>query len=498
MKYFLLVISVCFVGVVFSQKDFKSDADFAKYIQKHLAKSKKGKSEYAPFLKGKECRAELRILRRVIEEGQPQLYRYASRKEIDKAFANVYEKCKRRIAYKEYVKGIGKIQNTIRAGHSGLGHSPGYVRFAKEFEVYFPFDIRYDGDDCKIYRNCSNVPKSTINDEIILVSINDRPIDSIIDEIRCHMDRDGESNDQAHRNITERFKLLYAELVDDPAVFHIKYLKSESLEPGDIEVDGLSLAEIAENRKSRYIVQSREVLSTNFDGNRAYLGLHTFSSEEYEKNGYGYKDYVKNFFEKVEGYGSNELYLDLRGNTGGEITNASYLLSFLIKDTVDYIATEIKKVKDFVYEPLFERWVKYSESMKVDTIDSKYFVFEQPKVIPAKNYAYSGKVYVIIDNLTRSCAASICVILDTYEDVVFIGEETGSPRTGSGGNTATIHLPYSKVIYGFPQGWNRNIAVNDNKDANGTMPDIPVNRKPMKFYDWDFYMDVVNEYLNPR
>lgn len=498
MKHFLLVLSICLAGVVFGQKDFSDDEHFADYIQKHLVKSKKRKSDYSSFLKGKHCRAELRMLRRVIEEGQPQLYKYTSREQIDEAFTNLYKKCRMRIDYLEYVKGIAKIQNTIRAGHSGWQHSPTYIRHAKESELYFPFDIRYDGDSCKIYHNFSQYSRTEIEEDMIFISINGTPIDSIIDEIRRYTDLDGKSNDESHRNIMESFRFLYSDFIGKPDVFRIECFFPEAPEKiKTLEVNALSLADISKNRKSRYqhMIQKKEVLSTNHFENKAYLGLQTFSSDKFKKHQYDYRDNVKNFFEKVEEYGSDELYIDLRGNLGGQIMNASYLLSFLIKDTVDYISTEIKKVKDFVYEPLLQKWVEYPEWISVDTIDSKYFIFEQPKVTPASSYNYSGSLYVIIDSQTQSCASSICSILELcHPEVTFIGEETGSPRIGSGGNTATILLPYSKIKYSFPQAWNRTLVVNNDTDHHGVIPDIPIYRKPMKFYDWDFYMDIVDTY----
>lgn len=494
MKYLILILSACFVGSVISQKDFKNDEHFVKYLQKQLAKSEKHSLEYSNQLKGSKCRAELRILRRIVEEGQPQLYRYATRKQIDSAFSNLYKNCKRNIGYKEYLKGLSGIQYTIGAGHSGYTHSPGYVEHAKKFEVYFPFDIRYDGEDCKIYHNCSAIPRSLLKDDIVLVSVNSKPIDDIITEIRNTIDRDGNSNSRSHQVITKSFGFFYSDFLGTPQTFNIEYIDPDSQELKEMTTDGLTLAEIYRNRADRYMIQKREVLSSNFDGNKAYLGIHTFWLDQLKENQYDYKYYTREFFKKVEELKINELYIDLRGNRGGHISNASYLLSYLIQDTMDYIEVEVKKVNDFSYEPLLKNWIKYPTSIRVDTIGSKYFMLETPIVQPAKNYRYTGNLYLITDNLTQSCAASICSLLRSCSDAVFIGEETGSPRVGSSGNPATVQLPHSKIKYTFPQSWSKNIIVGENEDARGVIPDIPINRKPIKFYDWDFYMNIVEKY----
>lgn len=496
MKYFILILSFYFVGPVTCQKDFKNDDHFVKYIHKQLKKSEKFSSEYSNELKGSECRAELRILRRILEEGQPQLYRYSTRKQIDSAFSNLYKKCRRKIEYKDYLKGLSGIQHTIGAGHSGYTHSPGYVRYAKEFEVYFPFDIRYDGNHCKIYRNCSAIPQSLLKDDIVLVSINDKPIDDIINEIRNCIDRDGNSNHQSHRVITNSFHFFYSDFIATHRSFNLEYIDPESQEIKKITVDALPLAQISTNREDRYLVQKREVLSSNFYGNKAYLGVHTFWMDQFKRNQYDYKYYTKEFFKNVEERKIKELYIDLRGNRGGHISNASYLLSYLIQETTDYIEIEVKKVNDFNYIPLLKNWIKYPTSIDVDTVGSKYFMLENTSVKPAKNYRFKGNVYIITDNLTQSSAASICSILksESYPNVVFIGEETGSPRIGSSGNPATIQLPHSNIKYTFPQSWNKNIIGDKNEDIRGVIPDILVNRKPIKFYDWDYYMNVVENY----
>jgi len=495
MRYILFFLLWSSINVS-AQKAFKNDEHFEKYLQKHLQKAQQKKLQsYDAPLSAKTIKTELRILKHTLKEGQPQLFLYTSEAKFDSVFSSAFHACKQGLTYKTYLKEIAKIQHAIGAGHSNWAHAPDYQSYAYNNETYFPFDIRFEGSTCRIYHDCSNATKRIPNGSI-LIAINDRPISEVLNELKSCHDKDGLSNDLSFHSITESFPLLYNTFIAAPESFKVRFVSPNAQQEEEITTKALLQTQINTHRTKRYFTGKQDVLRRKAQDSAAYYGISSFEKSKLQQSGLNFEQFTHYFFRDLATNETSQLYIDLRGNRGGSLKSAAHLLSYLIQDSVAYVSTEVTKLNNYTYDPIRIQYsIRYGTDTSIDTINSRYYISKETQLAPAPQYNFSGQIIVMTDNLTQSSAASICAILNEHTDAIFIGEETGSPTVGNGGNPVTIALPYTQIRYVFPQGYHKNIGVTKTASAHGVLPDIPILNKPMEFYDWSYYIDQVQDYL---
>jgi hypothetical protein len=160
--------------------------------------------------------------------------------------------------------------------------------------------------------------------------------------------------------------------------------------------------------------------------------------------------------------GVERLVLDLRGNAGGNLFNASELLRYLMPDTFSMcfrrkrekirfnhrsdmsLATRLT-LETFRFFPSVRRKMKPTCRVQDGLLENRFFFR------PEEKRAYRGNMVVLINGGTFSAASMVAAFLRKKAGTRLIGEESGGAAQGFNAMiTPTLHLRNTHMRVSLP------------------------------------------------
>ncbi|SEJ84041.1 Peptidase family S41 [Dyadobacter sp. SG02] len=190
------------------------------------------------------------------------------------------------------------------------------------------------------------------------------------------------------------------------------------------------------------------------DSTRAVLTIRTFSKDRVSNAGQDFPVFLQTAFEQIQQRNIQHLFIDLRGNGGGDDVYGALLYSYLTSEPFRYFSTLQSRSKPLMTPE-----------------DHPGLALQQPA-----NVSFGRKVYVLIDGRTFSTAADFCAITRSNARGVFIGEETGGGYEGNNsGGTVRVDLPHSGIRLAVPTVKYSNAVTPGNEPGRGIIADYPVS-----------------------
>lgn len=87
----------------------------------------------------KQLQEDFLILRNVLEEAHPSLYRFTDKKVFDADFDNGFKRLNREMTEREFYPIVASIVSAIKDGHTGSRPSSEYMNYLK----MFPLNLRF-------------------------------------------------------------------------------------------------------------------------------------------------------------------------------------------------------------------------------------------------------------------------------------------------------------------------------------------------------------------
>lgn len=239
------------------------------------------------------------------------------------------------------------------------------------------------------------------------------------------------------------------------------------------------------------------------DSTIAVLKLTTFSE--------GNKKIYDTIFNEIHAKNVKNLIIDLRGNTGGRLSDIYHLSKYLAKDSYHFVEKpKVTKKTSYFYttkgkSPVFKFFtfpfvnsfalVRYFKTSKDENKEWRTTIKES-KITEPKSNAYHNRLYVITDGLTFSAGSIIASYLDGLDDVIFVGEETGGTYNGTvAGQMPTLKLPHSKLRWriGLMSIKPENKTI---EEGHGIKPDIYISSSVEDIIEYnDPQMDWILEHI---
>lgn len=395
--------------------------------------------------------------------------------QFDSSFQKIRAEVKGDLKALENFKLMAKVAALSKEGHMSLGNWTDTIHngFQQDRYRYLPFLVRIINNEIYIWKVYSE--EQEMNDGDKIISINGKASSEILTELRSFMFIDGDIQSNFHHLMNNGFAWMYYLYLDQSAQFEIEYTAPSEDDSRITKMKALTKSAMRKNYKIQYGINEErekelgnEVFYFKADTNQATLKLKTFNRAKLKNQKVKAKKFYKTIFTELKTKKTKNLIIDLRGNSGGRIEMASEMLPYIHK--IDSL---------IVY--------RTSISWKGKTKE-----FELPE---KSELAFNGKIYVLVDGLTFSAAASLARYLKEYSGAVIIGEEGGGRYEGFvAGSKEIIELPNSKLKVEIPRYATifPSSTLQQTKDR-GIMPDHIVN---YSLDDYQNQKDLVLEKLD--
>lgn len=335
-----------------------------------------------------ELKEDYLQLRKSLEELHCALYEYTSKEVFESLFEFQFDQINKPMEYNEFYNLVNPLIVKVGCMHTGIWMPGDFWKLGTN--NFFPLQLRLIEGKAVVrgyYNDTAQVPIGSI-----ILEINFRPIDEIIEDVENSIISDAMNTQFQHAGFEKRFPLAYASIYGFPEEYFITYLL-----PG--QKTKLTAKLIPANNES-----VRKIVYKNFshrsltlkileEKNVAVLKIPTFSY--YDQVEY-FTSFIDSSFREIKDKNINNLILDLRGNDGGDPFCSVPLFSYLEKEPVKYFA---------------EEYGRYSE-------------FAKP--IPLAENNFTGNLYTLIDQHCGSTNGHFSALLKYHKIGKFVGVEGGA------------------------------------------------------------------------
>lgn len=377
---------------------------------------------YTAFIEPETLRQDFIIFHDALQKEHAGLYRYRDKKSFDKLFDSCYARLDHPMSQLEFGKIVMYFISSLEDGHTSTNIPRLLMNYYGDHEKMFPVYVYFIKSEA--YVLCSKITELPAESEIL--SINDKPMDSIKEELLRYLPSDGKIETKKTQTLNNgAFTFIYRWIFGDKNYFIVRY-KSKH---GEIKTITLNAAFVKdfECDNGNNAVQ-RGNLDLEFPKESiALLTIKTFDQNKLagQKN---FSHFLDTAFKQINAKKISNLIIDLRGNGGGEDKYGALLYSYLTN-------------KPFRYYSSIE-----SVNNRINVIENKLLGNQ----FPQKN-AFTGKVFFLINGLCFSTTADFCAIAKSNKRGKFIGEETGGAYYGNtSGQIITVELPGTKINIKIP------------------------------------------------
>jgi hypothetical protein len=450
------------------------------------------KSTYNPSQKiaAKQLRSDFSLLKKILEKNHPSLYWYTSKDSVDYYFKTTYASLNDSLTELDYKNKIAWVLSKIRCGHTVVRNSNSYAKYyANRRLPLFPLSLKVWNDSAVVVTNLL-AQDSVLKRGTIITSINNMKISKLVDSMCQLIGSDGYANNLKYQLISFNFPAYYKNTFGVDSQYVLVYVDSLMQEKKTIIKNYLPVKDsfahriplpvrnISRKQFKDFKAWRERNITIDTSSSTAVLSVNTFSEGKLKK-------FFRRSFRNIKDQGINNIVLDLRQNSGGNILSSTRLCEYLVNKPFRVADTVAAYTRSLPYKKYIRPWFVYWLSMHLTgrqyndgRIHFKYF--ERHKFQPKKNNHFNGNIYLVTGGYTFSAAALVTSTLKGQPNVTVVGEETGG---GAYGNTAmhlpTIILPHTGIRVTLPL-YRMVPDATRPKNGRGIFPDIEV--KPSSYY----------------
>jgi len=331
---------------------------------------------------------DIKQFRNILENEHCCLYEYTPKAKLDSLFDAHYSLIDHEMERDEFFMLLAPITAKVGCMHTATW-MPGRFFITKP-KMMFPLTLKLIDEKVIVdgsYHTLSEVPRGSI-----ILEINNKPIEDIIEQLRKITSADALNPYFINAQMIKRFSLFYANIYGLPDQYEIKYLPTGLNKP---EVKKLTPVDHESIRKVVFSHFNSPPLGFDIEEeeNTAIMTVPTFIY--YDKVEY-FRSFMDSCFHLIKKMRIKNLILDVRGNGGGDPFCSSILLSYLQKKTAPYF---------------------------VETY-GKYSALANPLPIPTDRF--TGNLYTLIDGSCGSTNGHFCGLLKYHKIGKFVGTPSGA------------------------------------------------------------------------
>lgn len=448
------------------------------------------------MMEPKELHEDFQLLRRVLTETHPGLYRYASKERMTRKMDSISLLFNKPMFFYDNYLILSELIADIRCAHTHISPRKNLESYYLNEIKTFPLMVFYMAG--KYIVTVNGTGDTSIKPGFELLTINDRSVTDIRREIFRHLWADGYNETLKTKLTTEiYFPLFYYLSIERSETFSVT-LRNLNGEEIKITVAAQRFKEtLSFFRKN---VVNKQILSANAlknkldqrkgwrlsirkDENVGVLRINAFgggNSEEAARKKMNV--FLDGCMKKLNKEEIKDLIIDLRYNGGGWDIQGVELFTYLMKEPARCYrrlhsisdSTEFLGFSDLSSED--RRNLKKELTPETDgTFSVKEEFSEQLKLQYPKPNRFTGQVYILMNGGSASTTSEFIAYAKSNKAAILIGEETGGANEGgNGGSFLNFELPHSRFSVGTPLLYYENEVVGPKQKGRGTMPDFAV------------------------
>ncbi len=408
------------------------------------------------------------ILKEVLEEYHPGLYRYEDNAAIENHFLELKNKLNKSLTTSEFYLYLSNFTSKLKCGHTFCSYynQPKIIQdslFNKSDKLPFTFSLFE-----KQMIIDKNISGNHLLDKSKVISINNIPVSVVIDKLLTYIKGDGANIGKRLKDLEltglgafEAFDVYFSLLYPPQDLsYKLKVAKIVDNENFSVEVKPITRSERLKRIEEKFGKQA-----VNYDElwhfeilnkKTAYLKIETFVTYKMTLD---WKKFLSDAFKEIESKNISNLIIDIRDNEGGDEEVNLVLAKHLANKEL-----EIPKFKELLtykvvsehLKPYLKTWDKsfYDRSDKVVDLKNGFYTWKKErhsKKIDIEKNAFSGDVYLLVNEANSSATFFLALMLQQNKRATIIGTETGGNLKGTnGGNLFFLKLPNSKIEVDIP------------------------------------------------
>jgi hypothetical protein len=443
-------------------------------------------SHYDALISIEKLKADVDFTYKKLQQLHPNLYGYIDKGALDYKFDSLKKTINKPLKPLDFYKKINPVVAAVRQGHLYV-YTPLKRLTKKESKAltkkgtgpFSQFDFEYF--DNKLYILDNKSQDSTIIKGSEVISVNGIKPADLLNEYSAYYSSDGFNTTYKPRGNKDRFStfFVYENGIKDSLVYALKYRdtikyssikrfkkdkednkKSDTLLQKKQPIDREKIKETKRKKRINGYNPDANNYNRNLqflekDSSIAVIKIRGFSNRSYKK-------FYKEAFEKIKKYDSSSLILDLRDNGGGRLSEINYLYGFLADTSFVFLKPSEVVSKSSVVKGMYLNQGKvvttiaktilypftyiYSLLTTHKSKEGVYYENLYTKVQQPKDYAFKGKIYVLINGKSFSASSILSANLQGSKRATFIGEETGGAYNSTvAGLMPRIELPNSHI-----------------------------------------------------
>ena len=440
---------------------------------------------YTPELLHKD----FHVLTDIMEADHPSLYWYTSPDSIHYYFAHADSSIQAPMTESAFRNLVASTLAHIRCGHTGVRPSEMYEDYMTRHPApQFPFQVKILGvreQPSLALVFSPYVRDTTFRAGDVITAINGIPSATLIDSLRGFFSVDGYCYNFAYQRISGDFPLWYQSVFGRDSVYTVGVerpgiggftspVRAYDLQKDTSLAEALKIWEMGAPFRMSKKDELEQLRSLRIDssGKVAVLTIRTFDDGLR-------KDFIRQSFEILRREKIPNLVVDLRTNSGGQLSNAVLLAQYLKPSNFVFVDSVYATTRHISYKRYMDRTFLPQLGMTFLTrkrADGYYHFtsLEGKRYHPLKRDHYNGHVYILTGGFTFSAASIFTANMKGTPDVTIVGEETGGGYYGNDGiYIPDITLPTTRLRVSIPL---FRMIINHRfpKDGRGVLPDIEV------------------------
>lgn len=436
---------------------------------------------YAP----EQLKADVALLKNILEANHPSLYWYTPKDSIDYYFNAVTAGLQDSLTEQQFKNKVSWIVSKIRCGHTAVRSSKAYAKAAaKAGRPQFPLVLKTWKDSLvvltSLFKNDSVFKRGTV-----ITGINGMSNRQLLDSMFQLISTDGYADNFKSQVISMNFPAYFRNTFGLRDQYTVQYLDSNGksrtailhnydakADTGKKVVAVQHLPPLTRKELRQAELTAKRSLRIDTAHKTAYMRVTTFSEGRL-------RTFFRRSFRQLKENQVQNLIIDLRENGGGNIALSNRLSQYLADHpftTADTIAAKSRRLRYGRYiHPSWVYWISmHFASKKKDDGRFHFTYYEHHRLKPYRKNHFNGQVYILQGGYTFSAATMFISTIKDQANVLTLGEETGG---GSYGNSSihlpTIKLPNTGVQVVLPL---YRVVLNHAhaKTGRGIMPDVEI------------------------